>query len=81
MKTLLKDVKKVLDDASKTFNIPAHAVNQAQFSFVMKRRIKHSTLKLFTFGRLKAAVAPAPNTSKEEQRLARNLILKLVKGE
>jgi len=79
MKNILKDFKVVLKEASDLFNRPEYKVTQCQFDMLNKNRVRRDLVRAFGFVALKNAVAPAPNTTKQEYNQAKAMIEKLVK--
>jgi shikimate 5-dehydrogenase len=80
LKNTLKEFEAILKDASKVFNRALHDVNVNQFKAMAKGRFSQQLLGAYGYTPLKNAVAPRPDTTKQEAKAARAMIERLLKN-
>jgi hypothetical protein len=81
VKKILKTFKTILNEAAKTFGVPAHEVNNVRFFYVSQGRIPKETIQLFGgYGKLKAYVAPNPKSKDDDAAKAMQSLLKSLNG-
>ena len=81
VKLIIKEFKAILKEASKTFGVPPHAVNNVQFGYVSAGRVSKDKLSLLGgYGKLKAYVAPNPKGKDKAAAQAMQTLLQTLNG-